>query len=233
MSSPAIRGESLRALAGATESLSNVDIAVMPGEVFGVLGPNGAGKSTLLRILSGDGAPASGRVWLRGEDVTKLSLWRRARLGLGYVPQTPSVLFDLTVAENIRTFEAAARVGRRPVEERAREFDLDSKLGVRARDLSGGERRSLEILRALIASPRVLLCDEPFAAGDSGRARLISQKLRSVAGRGGAVVIADHRAGDTLAVADRAMLLVGGSVEIVVGASAFADHPAVRSRYLT
>lgn len=227
-----IRGEALRLVLGGKELLAGVDIAVARGEVFGVLGPNGAGKTSLLKVLAGDVSARSGTVWLNGTDVTNLPLWRRARCGLGYVPQSPSVLLDLTVSENIRTFEAAARVDRRTAGERAALFALESKLDVCARDLSGGERRRLELLRAMVGEPRVLLCDEPFAAGDPGHIRLFAKRLRDMAAAGKTVVIADHRVADTLAICDRAMLLLDGSVELVTEASAFRDHPAVRGRYL-
>jgi lipopolysaccharide export system ATP-binding protein len=226
-----IRGEALHVVAGNRRLLSNVDLTAHAGEVFGVFGPNGAGKTTLLKVLAGETVPSSGRVWLDGTEATRLPLWERARRGLGYVPQGPSVLFDLSVEDNIRTFEAAARATRRPAKEWTKRFGLESKLPVRARDLSGGERRRLELLRAMIGAPKILLCDEPFAAGDPAHARLVAEHVRMVAESGGTVVIADHRMGDTLALCHRAMLLVDGSVERVAPASGFADHPAVRSGY--
>jgi lipopolysaccharide export system ATP-binding protein len=225
----AVRGEALRVAVGGKELLSGVDIAAEGGEIFAVLGPNGAGKTTLLRVLAGDVRPQSGRVWLEGTDVTDLPLWRRARRGLGYIPQQPSVLFDLTVADNVRTFEAAARVERRPLTEWAQRFGLETKLAVRARDLSGGERRRLELLRAMVGSPKVLLCDEPFAAGDPAHVRLVMNHLHSVAAAGGTVIVADHRTSDALAICNRAVLLLDGSVEAIGSPSSFADHPAVQS----
>ncbi len=226
-----IRAEALRVVVGGKELLANVDLAVRSGEVLGVLGPNGAGKTTLLRVLAGELTPASGRVWLMGTDVSKLPLWQRARRGLGYMPQSPSVLFDLTVADNIRTFEVAARTGPRPVSEWAEGVGLENKLPVFARDLSGGERRRLELLRAMVGKPKVLLCDEPFAAGDPAHVRLVEAHLRTISSAGGTVIVADHRTSDALAVCDRAILLVNGSVEAQGPASSFADHPAVQRRY--
>jgi lipopolysaccharide export system ATP-binding protein len=227
-----IRGEALRVVVSGRELLASVDVVAGSGEVLGVLGPNGAGKTTLLRVLAGEVTPMSGRVWLGGADVSKLPLWQRARRGLGYIPQVPSVLFDLTVAENIRTFVAAARVEPRRPQDLAERFGLETKLPVPARDLSGGERRRLELLRAMVGGPKVLLCDEPFAAGDPAHVRLVVDHLRAIADAGGTVIVADHRTSDTLALCDRAMLLVNGSVEAQGAASSFADHPAVQSRYL-
>jgi lipopolysaccharide export system ATP-binding protein len=166
-----------------------------------------------------------------GTDVTNLPLWQRARRGLGYIPQVPSVLFDLTLADNIRTFESAAQARPKPTSERAERFGLGSKLAVLARDLSGGERRRLELLRAMIGEPKVLLCDEPFASGDPAHVRLVNEHLRTIADAGGTVIVADHRTSDALTVCDRAFLLVNGSVEAQGPKSSFADHPAVQSRY--
>lgn len=224
--------EGLRVTIGGLELLRDVDVAVARGRVVGVLGPSGAGKSTLFRALVGELLPSHGSVHLRGMDVTRAPLWKRARLGLGYVPQTPSVLLDLTVADNICTFERAARARPCPPGERAASVGLEARLGVRALDLSGGERRRLEVLRALIAEPAVLVCDEPFSAGDPVHVRLLATLLRAHADRGHAVLLADHRIGDALGICDEALLLVDGRVSLRAPASEFADHPAVRGRYL-
>lgn len=228
----ALRVEGARVVLGGREILSRVDVAVESGTVVGVLGPSGAGKSTLFRAIAGELPLDEGTIVLGGRDVTRAALWQRARAGLGYVPQTPSVLFDLTVADNIRTFEKAASLPSRPPGERARTVELEGRLGVRARDLSGGERRRLELLRALLPDPRVLVCDEPFAAGDPIHVKLLSRLLREHADRGRAVLLADHRIADALAICDDALLLSDGEVKTRRPARDFADHPAVRDRYL-
>jgi lipopolysaccharide export system ATP-binding protein len=217
---------------GRTEILAGVDLAVESGRVLGVLGPSGAGKSTLFRVIAGEVRADAGRVLLGGADVTRLPLWKRARLGLGYVPQTPSVLFDLSVAHNIETFEAAAGRARARPEERAALVELDARMDVLARDLSGGERRRLELLRALIADPVVLVCDEPFAGGDPAHVRLIASLLRAHADRGRCVLLADHRVASALDICDDALLLAETKVLARVPAVEFAGHPAVRGRYL-
>jgi lipopolysaccharide export system ATP-binding protein len=227
-----LRAEGLRVRLGRTDVLRGVDVAVEAGRVLGVLGPSGAGKSTLFRILAGELRPDAGRVTFAEEDMTRRPLWYRAARGLGYVPQTPSVLFELSVADNIRTFERAARVRTVAVEERAAPFDLGDRLGVRAGELSGGERRRLELLRALIAEPKVLVCDEPLTGIDPAAAGRIGKLLRERAERGMAILLADHRVGEALPICDEAMLLVDGRVEVIAAPIEFAEHPAVQRRYL-
>src|SRR5690606_33234390 len=131
-----------------------------------------------------------GRVDVGGRDVSRWPLWRRARAGLGYVPQTPSVLLDLSVADNITSFQRAARAQRGGEGALAERVGLSVRLRVRASELSGGGRRRLEMLRALIGEPRVLLCDEPFAALDPAGAALVGQLSRELANKGAAVVLA-------------------------------------------
>src|SRR5690348_2409638 len=154
------------ALAG-TEVVRGVTLSLEEGEVVGVLGPSGAGKTTLFRAMVGEVALVSGRIELDGNDVSREPLWQRVRRGLGYVPQTPSVLWDLTVEQNLETFERLARVTPRiGAREWAGRVELGERLGVRAGELSGGERRRLELARALLGQPKVLVCDEPFAGID-------------------------------------------------------------------
>jgi lipopolysaccharide export system ATP-binding protein len=231
-SDASLRVEGISVRLGGQEILRHVDLEVLSGQVVGVLGPSGAGKSTLFRVIAGELVPQAGRVLLSNRDLGREPLWMRARRGLGYVPQTPSILFDLSVAENIRTFERAARVARRPLEERADSVELASRLDVRARELSGGERRRLELLRALIANPAVLVCDEPLAGIDPAAAGRIVRRLRALAESGSAVLLADHRMREALAACDRALLLLDGRIELSAPPAEFSDHPAVRRRYL-
>lgn len=227
-----LHAESVSKHLGQQEILRGIDLTVEPGSVVGVLGPSGAGKTTLFRVLVGELTPDSGRVLIGDHDVTREPLWRRARRGLGYVPQTPSVLFDLSVADNIRTFERAAGVAQKPIAERAESVELSAQLEVRARDLSGGERRRLELLRALVAEPKVLVCDEPLTGVDPVHAVRVVNVLRAHADRGMAIIIADHRIREALGICDRALLLLDGRIELSESPETFADHPAVRRRYL-
>lgn len=215
--------------------LRGVDVDAAEGEVLGVLGPSGAGKSTLFRVLVGELAPKAGEVALGGEDVTRWPLWRRARAGLGYVPQEPTVLWDLTVRQNLATFRQVVHKSRsdEEVERAAREVDLSHRLDVRAGELSAGERRRLELARALTRTPRVLICDEPFAGVDPAGAERLAELLRALAERDRvSVILADHHVAEALGICSRAMLLLDGEVATTGTPDEFRDHPLVRGRYL-
>lgn len=229
---PALRAAGISVDIGGAPVLREVTLDAAPGEVLGVFGPSGAGKSTLFRALAGEQPLRSGRVLLEGHDVTALPLWARARRGLGYLPQTPSVLWDLTVAENLAVFRSvAAAPGPLPAE-LAAEVGLEGRLDVRAGSLSGGERRRLELARALSASPRALLCDEPFAAIDPLGAGRVAARLRALAAAGAAVIIADHHVAEALGLCHRAALLLEGEVVLVAEPAAFSANPLVRKHYV-
>ncbi|APR81683.1 Lipopolysaccharide ABC transporter, ATP-binding protein LptB [Minicystis rosea] len=234
MSEIALSAEGIGVRLGGTIVLRDVCLEVAAGEVLGVFGPSGAGKSTLFRALAGEERVASGCVRLAGEDVTALPLWQRARRGLGYVPQTPSVLWDLTVAENLAAFRRLAPRPAGPTPEPAAllaDLGLDGRASVRASSLSGGERRRLELGRALSAAPRVLLCDEPFAAIDPLGAERAGALLRRAAQAGAAVVLADHHVEEALRLCDRAALLLGGEVAVIAPPPDFLGLPLVRKHY--
>jgi lipopolysaccharide export system ATP-binding protein len=148
------------------------------------------------------------------------------------VPQTPSVLVELSVADNIRSFEGAARTAERPLAERAERVGLEGQLALRAGSLSGGERRRLELLRALIAEPKVLVLDEPLTGVDPAGAARLGRLVRELAQSGTAVVLADHRILEALRMCDEALLLVDGRIELVAAPGEFSKHPAVLRRYL-
>jgi lipopolysaccharide export system ATP-binding protein len=210
----------------------DVSIAVAAGEVLGVLGPSGAGKSTFFGALVGEETLARGSVHIGTQDVTKLALWQRARLGLGYIPQSPSILWDLTVRDNFTTYFRVGLGRDGDVKAAAERVDLGDRLDVIAGALSGGERRRLELGRALTTKPHVLVCDEPFAGVDPKGAAHLGDLLRSLADEGAAVLLADHHVEEALRVCTRALLLLDGAVATMADPAGFRDDPLVRGRYL-
>lgn len=253
---PLLEASGLRVRRGEKAILRGVDVSARAGEVLGILGPSGAGKSTLFRALVGELTVESGAVLLDARDVTGEPLWQRARSGIGYLPQTPSVLWDLTVRQNLRAYHRIVNLGAdrswpeqlllrmrallRPppgeesaIEDLARRVALEDRLDVRAGELSGGERRRLELARALTRSPKVLVCDEPFAGVDPQTAGRLADMLRELATeRNVAVLLADHHVAEALRVCDRALLMLDGEIAIEADPDAFQAHPLVVGRYL-
>ncbi len=231
-----IAGHKLRVDRGEKTILRGVDVAARGGEVVGILGPSGAGKSTLFRALVGEVPIASGTVTLDDQDVTREPLWARARLGLSYVPQTPSVLWDLSVRENLAVYHriVTGKDDDAAVAALAERVSLDERMDVRAGELSGGERRRLELARAIARPPKVLVCDEPFSGVDPQQASRLGDMLRALAVEDGvAVLLADHHVEEALRVCTRAVLLLDGQIAIDEGDPAsFRDHPLVVGRYL-
>ncbi len=238
-----LEAKSLRVLRGSKLVLRDVDLTLRAGEVLGVLGPSGAGKSTLFRALVGEVPLADGTVHFLGEDITRKPLWVRARAGIGYVPQTPSVLLDLTVGENLATFQRIALGEVASVDDAARRVDLGDKLRVRAGDLSAGERRRLELARAITpmrhdgdakaGGPKALICDEPFAGVDPAGAARLGELLRGLAKEHDvAVVLADHHVPEALHVCDVASLLLDGGIALTGSPDTFKESELVRTRYL-
>ncbi len=228
-----LRAEGIETRRHGAPILRGVDLVVERARVLAVLGPSGAGKTSLFRVVVGEEPPHRGRVTVDGVDVTGEPLYRRARRGVGYLPQGPSVLFDLSVRDNLETY--ASIVGRpaREVLEIGARMELSARHRVLAGDLSGGERRRLEICRALSARPRVLVCDEPFSGVDPAGAERIATLLRELADEDEvAVVLADHHVVESLAIADEVMLLMDGVVEMRGTPADFAEHPAAQGRYL-
>ncbi len=231
--SPTLSARGLRVVYGERQVLRDVDLDLEAGEVLGVLGPSGAGKSTLFGALTGDGVAAKGTVSLDGRDISFLPLWERARLGIGYIPQSPSVLWDLSVEDNLVTFHRIVHGhGPASVKEEAARVELGSRLRVKAGALSAGERRRLEFARAITRRPRVLVCDEPFAGVDPAGAAHLGQLLAELARTGVAVVLADHHVAEALRVCTRAMLLLDGAVALTAEPGVFREDPLVKERYL-
>jgi len=237
-SAPRLAAEGVVVERGGKRIVRGVSLACEAGTVTGLLGPSGAGKSTFFQVLVGEEPDHGGRVKLDGVDVTGEPLFRRARRGLGYMPQGPSVLWDLTVGENVDTFLAVARAGRAgpDLAGRARALvsrvDLEAQLDTRAGQLSGGERRRLELARVLAGEPRVIVCDEPFAGVDPAQAARLGDLLAALADAGVAVLLADHHVEEALRICTRAALLLDGALVTLGTPAEFREHATVRGRYL-
>jgi len=196
--------------------LSDVSLSVAKGEVLGLLGPNGAGKTTCFYSIMGLVRPDEGRIMLDGIDITKLPMYRRAILGIGYLPQETSIFRGLTVEQNINSvlelIEPDEAVREQELERLLDEFGLTRLRASPAMALSGGERRRCEIARALAAKPSIMLLDEPFAGIDPLSIADIRDLVKDLRTRGIGVLITDHNVRETLDIVDRACIIYGGQV---------------------
>jgi lipopolysaccharide export system ATP-binding protein len=213
-----------------------VGFDVDPGEIVGLLGRNGAGKTTSFRMAIGMITPESGRVVFRGEDVTHLPMYRHALLGMGYLSQEPSVFQRLTVEQNLEAIlqtMGLSRIARRQRrEELLAQFGLRHKAHDAARTCSGGERRRLEIARALVTRPQLLLLDEPFAAVDPHTVEELQEEVRRLAEQGIAILVTDHNVQQTLRICDRAYIIHEGRNLREGTPREIINDPEVRDAYL-
>jgi lipopolysaccharide export system ATP-binding protein len=216
--------------------VGGVNLTVRRGEIVGLLGPNGAGKTTTFYMVVGLVRPDAGRIVFRGENITRYPVYRRARAGLGYLAQEPSVFRKLTVEENVKaileTLDISSAERKRRLHSLLEELNLGKVAKQKAYTLSGGERRKLEITRALVRDPAVLMLDEPFAGVDPLAVNDIQQIIRDLRARGLGIVITDHNVRETLAVVDRAYLLYEGKVLCEGTSDDLINDPVVRERYL-
>ena len=216
--------------------VDGVTLDVRQGEIVGLLGPNGAGKTTTFFMIVGMVRPDAGRIELDGEEITGLPMYRRARRGIGYLPQETSVFKQLTVEDNLHAlleFQPISRAERHErVEGLLKEFGLERVRRSKGYALSGGERRRTEIARALAGRPRFFLLDEPFAGVDPIAVEDIQAIVAGLKSRGIGVLITDHNVHETLAITDRAYLLFEGQILKQGTAESLADDPEVRERYL-
>jgi lipopolysaccharide export system ATP-binding protein len=216
--------------------LHDVSLDVHRGEVVGLLGPNGAGKTTCFYSVMGLVKPDSGRIFLDGQDITELPMYRRAILGLGYLPQETSIFRGMTVEENIMAVlevaqpDATLRRGR--LEQLLGEFGLAALRDSPAMALSGGERRRCEIARALAAEPTIMLLDEPFAGIDPISIADIRELVRELRSRDIGVLITDHNVRETLDIVDRACIIYDGQVLFAGTPEALVADQEVRRLYL-
>ena len=230
------RSENLVKIYGSRRVVDEVSIEVREGEIVGLLGPNGAGKTTTFYMMTGMIRPKRGRIFLDDRNITRLPMYRRARFGIAYLCQEPSVFRKLTVEENILAILETMPLKRR--ERQARLKELLKELSIahlaksRAYNLSGGERRRVEITRALVTNPKFILLDEPFAGIDPIAVIDIQNIVRNLKDRGIGVLITDHNVHETLSITDRAYLMYEGKI-LKSGTSEFlASDPEARKLYL-
>ena len=216
--------------------VDDVDLSVRQGEIVGLLGPNGAGKTTTFYMIVGMIRPYRGEIFLDDRNITDLPMFRRARLGIGYLAQEASVFTHLTVEENMEAVLEFQSIGAeermRRVEQLIDEFGLERVRRAKGYTLSGGERRRTEIARALATKPRFILLDEPFAGVDPIAVEDIQSIVAELKERNIGVLITDHNVHETLAITDRAYLLYDGQILKEGTAESLAADPEVRKRYL-
>ncbi len=234
-----VRGLSVVSLAKSYDKrsvLSDVSLSVARGEVVGLLGPNGAGKTTCFYSVMGLVKPDSGRIMLDGEDITPLPMYRRAILGLGYLPQETSIFRGMTVEQNIAAVlelvEPDKTARRARLEQLLEEFGLARLRTSPAMSLSGGERRRCEIARALAANPSIMLLDEPFAGIDPISISDIRDLVKELKTRDIGVLITDHNVRETLDIVDRACIIYDGRVLFSGSPQELVADPEVRRLYL-
>jgi lipopolysaccharide export system ATP-binding protein len=232
----ALRAEGLVRSFGKLRVVDGISLNVQPGEVVGLLGPNGAGKTTTFYMIVGFLRAHEGRIFLGDDEITTQPMYRRARLGIGYLSQEPSVFRKLTVRENIlailETLDLNKKERNQRLDELLGELDIARIADRRGYNLSGGERRRVEITRALVTQPRFLLLDEPFVGIDPIAVGEIQDIITRLKQRGLGILITDHSVRETLRTTDRAYILYEGKILLAGTSRELADDPMARRIYL-
>jgi len=231
-----LRAENLVKIYNKRTVVNRVSLEVKQGEIVGLLGPNGAGKTTTFYMITGMIRPNRGSIFLNDQEITNLPMYRRARMGIGYLSQEASIFRKLTVEENImailETMPLSRQKRKQRLEELLNELDISYLAKNKAYTLSGGERRRVEITRALVTNPKFILLDEPFAGIDPIAVEDIQGIVQGLVKKGIGVLITDHNVHETLSITDHAYLLYEGVV-LKSGSSEFlANDPETRRLYL-
>lgn len=217
--------------------VNGVDISVRPGEIVGLLGPNGAGKTTTFYMVVGLVQPNGGRVFFDGQDATRLPMFKRARMGMGYLPQEESIFRKLSVEDNIMSImetrkELSAKDRRDYAQDLLRQFGIAHLAKNTAMTLSGGEKRRLTIARSLVTEPKLIMLDEPFSGVDPIAVGEIQEIIRQLQNAGLAILITDHNVRETLGIVDRAYLIYEGRVLREGSQEFLINDPLARKLYL-
>ena len=233
---PLLTTEKLVKIYGGRTVVNGVDINVKRGEVVGLLGPNGAGKTTTFYMIVGLIRPNAGRVIFEDRDVTGMAMYRRAREGMGYLPQEESIFRKLSVQENIMAILETTRLTKRARKQRCDElltqFGIEHLAKNMALTLSGGEKRRLTIARSLVTEPSLLMLDEPFSGVDPIAVYDVQQIIQDLRTQGLAILITDHNVRETLTIVDRAYLIFEGRVESQGTKDFLLNDPISRKLYL-
>ncbi len=221
---------------GQREVVSDVSMVLKKGEIIGLLGPNGAGKTTTFYMITGMIKVTSGNIILDNQDITKMSMDKRARLGLGYLAQEPSIFTDLSVEDNLRLvleFSDLDKIQQQhKLDELLNDFSIEHIRKSIAKHLSGGERRRTEIARALILNPDFILLDEPFAGIDPIAVEDIQQIIKKLRDNNIGILITDHNVRETLSITDRSYLIYDGTILKSGSSKELAEDSVVRDKYL-
>jgi len=236
MNDVAVQAAHLSKSYGAKRVLHDLSFGVSPGDVIGVLGKNGAGKTTSFNMIVGLVRPTSGEIYLNGENIAQMPMYRRARRGIGYLPQEESIFRKLSVEDNLmailETLHMTNEGRKQKLEALLNEFGLQHVRKSKAYMLSGGEKRRLSIARCLSTDPAIVLLDEPFSGVDPLAVSSIQDIIISIRNRGVAVLITDHNVRETLSVVDRAYLICDGKVESEGTSEFLINDPVAREIYL-
>lgn len=231
-----LEGKNLVKIYNKRKVVNDVSISVNQGEIVGLLGPNGAGKTTTFYMIVGMIRPDRGQIFFDGKDISRLPMYRRARLGIGYLSQEASIFRQLTVADNLNsifeTLPLSREERRLRLDKLLNEFNVSHLRKSMAYTLSGGERRRVEIARALVTEPKFILLDEPFAGIDPIAVEDIQNIVKDLTRRGIGVLITDHNVHETLSITDRAYLLYEGTVLKFGSAEFLANDPEAKKLYL-
>jgi lipopolysaccharide export system ATP-binding protein len=231
-----LRTEKIVKIYGGRSVVNGVDIHVNRGEIVGLLGPNGAGKTTSFYLIVGLVRPNGGRVYFENRDVTRYAMHRRAKLGMGYLPQEESIFRKLTVEQNIlailETLPISRKERKRRCDELLRQFGIENLARNTALTLSGGEKRRLTIARSLVTNPKLMMLDEPFSGVDPIAVSEIQQHILNLKKSGLAILITDHNVRETLQIVDRAYLIYDGRVESQGTRDFLINDPVSRQLYL-
>ncbi len=231
-----IETKNLVKIYGQRKVVNNVSLQVEQGTIVGLLGPNGAGKTTTFYMVVGIAKPDAGTVTLDGQDISQFSMYQRARLGIGYLPQEASIFRKMTVEENLLSILETTSLPHEKqlekMEDLLEEFDISHVRKSIGTALSGGERRRVEIARSLATDPAFILLDEPFAGIDPIAVADIQNMIAHLAKRGIGILITDHNVRETLSIVDKAYILASGEVLLHGDSESIANDPIARKYYL-